>query len=303
MNNVLDVLSTGYTGEDTELNIPEGFVLTKQEALELRDFNGKFCITSLYLLEEINKLRIREGKSEMRHTELLRTIVKEFENGKINERLTASVYLDSKNEKRKMYLLPERELEYILGYLSGTFRKEMVDSFRFLRVHFQELLLQEKEKLLKEQSKLLEDKNKLLENKEKLLEDKDKENNQLKEKVEKLKVEVKKKKQRFNDYGMKDHATVSRFLEEIGEFSYKNRDKLFTILFNEGVIYYIKQTTFKSILNKDNPIGTYAPLKYDNSSTQINVFNKKELYRLWFKFKDNTIPLNFSTNKEIIKKS
>ena len=114
MNNVLDVLSTGYTGEDTELNIPEGFVLTKQEALELRDFNGKFCITSLYLLEEINKLRIREGKNEMRHTELLRTIVKEFENGKIAEHLPVVSYLDSKNEKRKMYLLNEQFYNHIL---------------------------------------------------------------------------------------------------------------------------------------------------------------------------------------------
>ena len=76
MNNVLDVLYTEHKGEDTELNIPEDFVLTKQEALELRDFNGKFCITSLYLLEEINKLRIREGKNEMRHDNLLATIKK-----------------------------------------------------------------------------------------------------------------------------------------------------------------------------------------------------------------------------------
>ena len=114
MNNVLDVLYTEHKGEDTELNIPEDFVLTKQEALELRDFNGKFCITSLYLLEEINKLRIREGKTIMEHKTLLRTIEREFENGKINERLTASVYLDSKNGKRKMYLLNEQFYNHIL---------------------------------------------------------------------------------------------------------------------------------------------------------------------------------------------
>ena len=114
MNNVLDVLYTELKGEDTELNIPEDFVLTKQEALELRDFNGKFCITSLYLLEEINKLRIREGKTIMEHKTLLRTIEREFENGKINERLTASVYLDSKNGKRKMYLLNEQFYNHIL---------------------------------------------------------------------------------------------------------------------------------------------------------------------------------------------
>ena len=114
MNNVLDILHTGYKGEDTELNIPEGFVLTKQEALELRDFKGKFCITSLYLLEEINKLRIREGKSEMRHDNLLSTIKKEFENGKIVGNFSVLNYLDTFNKKQKMYLLNEQFYNHIL---------------------------------------------------------------------------------------------------------------------------------------------------------------------------------------------
>ena len=114
MNNVLDVLYTGHKGEDTELNIPEDFVLTKQEALELRDFNGKFCITSLYLLEEINKLRIREGKTIMEHKTLLRTIEREFEKGEIAERLTVVSYSDVNNKKQKMYLLNEQFYNHIL---------------------------------------------------------------------------------------------------------------------------------------------------------------------------------------------
>jgi len=273
MNNVLDILHTGHKGEDTELNIPEGFVLTKQKALELRDFKGKFCITSLYLLEEINKLRIREDKNEMRHDNLLSTIKKEFENGKISELKFQVRYLTENkkdpNPEKKMYLLPERELEYILGYLSGTFRKEMVDSFRFLRTHFQELLMQEKEKLL---------------------EDKDKEMNKLKEKVKNLEVEVKEKKQRFRDYGIEDYATVSRFLEEIEEFNYKNRDKLFALLTKLGVIKYEKVCHLKSSINDFN-IGQEVKIKSNKTKRKIRVYDKEILSKIWKENKHKDLSL------------
>jgi hypothetical protein len=148
-------------------------------------------------------------------------------------------------------------------------------------------------------NKFKEEKTLELEQKDKLLESTNKEVNQLKEENEKLKEQVKKKQQRFNDYNIKDYATISRFLEEIEEFNYKNRDKLFYILTLNNIITYEKICHFKSKII-DDEVGKLMSVKHNDNQRFIEMFEKGKLYELWNNYKHITIP-NKEEWREIVK--
>jgi septal ring factor EnvC (AmiA/AmiB activator) len=139
-------------------------------------------------------------------------------------------------------------------------------------------------------NKFKEEKNLELEQKDKLLEDTNKEINQLKEENEKLKEQVKKKKQRFRDYGIESHATVSRFLEEIGEFNYKNRDKLFALLVTKNIIEYEKVCNLKSKII-DFKVGKEVSVKSGKGKVKVKVYDKDKLSKIWKENKHKDLSL------------
>ena len=145
-------------------------------------------------------------------------------------------------------------------------------------------------KFKEEKNLELEHTHKLLEDKDKLLENTNKENSQLKEEVEKLKEQVKKKQQRFNDYGIKDYATVSRFLEEIGEFNYKNRDKLFALLVTKNIIEYEKVCNLKSKII-DFKVGKEVSVKSGKGKVKVKVYDKDKLSKIWKENKHKDLSL------------
>ena len=139
-------------------------------------------------------------------------------------------------------------------------------------------------------NKFKEEKNLELEQKDKLLEDTNKEINQLKEENEKLKEQVKKKQQRFRDYGIESHATVSRFLEEIGEFNYKNRDKLFALLVTKNIIEYEKVCNLKSKII-DFKVGKEVSVKSGKGKVKVKVYDKDKLSKIWKENKHKDLSL------------
>ena len=139
-------------------------------------------------------------------------------------------------------------------------------------------------------NKFKEEKNLELEQKDKLLEDTNKEINQLKEEVEQLKEQVKKKQQRFRDYGIESHATVSRFLEEIGEFNYKNRDKLFALLVTKNIIEYEKVCNLKSKII-DFKVGKEVSVKSGKGKVKVKVYDKDKLSKIWKENKHKDLSL------------
>jgi len=149
---------------------------------------------------------------------------------------------------------------------------------------------EEKTLELEHTHKLLEDKDKLLEDNAKLLENTNKEVNQLKEEVEQLKEQVKKKQQRFRDYGIESHATVSRFLEEIGEFNYKNRDKLFALLVTKNIIEYEKVCNLKSKII-DFKVGKEVSVKSGKGKVKVKVYDKDKLSKIWKENKHKDLSL------------
>ena len=105
--------------------------------------NGKF--SSLYLTQQINVFRkLEKDKSELRHSDLLKKIEKEFEE-EINERKISLVnYKDKKGEVRKAYELNYKQSklyknelypqfrEFILVWLNGNGKKYFTTNTRLL---------------------------------------------------------------------------------------------------------------------------------------------------------------------------
>jgi hypothetical protein len=185
-------------------------------------------------------------------------------------------YLDSYNRKQETI-----EMDFVTTI---WFIAKFDESLRL------KIVLYAVNKFKEEKNLELEQKDKLLEDKDKLLENTNKEINQLKEEVEQLKEQVKKKQQRFNDYGIKDYATVSRFLEEIGEFNYKNRDKLFALLVTKNIIEYEKVCNLKSKII-DFKVGKEVSVKSGKGKVKVKVYDKDKLSKIWKENKHKDLSL------------
>ena len=100
---------------------------------ELMNTENTQKFTSVYLTEQINIFRKEEGKSDLRHSDLIRKIELEFED-EINERKISSVnYLDKKGEKRKCYELDFEESLQLLMSESKKVRKQVVVKLKQLQ--------------------------------------------------------------------------------------------------------------------------------------------------------------------------
>jgi len=121
--------------------------------------------TSVYLTEQINVFRKEEGKSDLRHSDLIRKIELEFED-EINERKISSVnYLDKKGQQRKCYDLDFEESLQLLMSESKKVRKQVVAKLKQLQSKTPTTYLQALEVLIKteKEKQLLELKNENLE--------------------------------------------------------------------------------------------------------------------------------------------
>lgn len=82
---------------------------------DLSNFNSEKLFSSLYLAEQVNLFRQKEGnKKELLHKTLLAKIEKRFQSKIIEQKILPVEYKDKKGENRKMYELP---FEYCLRIL------------------------------------------------------------------------------------------------------------------------------------------------------------------------------------------
>lgn len=87
---------------------------------------SKETITSLELCKQINIFREQEGRSELEHSKLLRTIRDEFEE-EINEYKIGLVkYKDKKGEERPMFVLTLSQAKQVLVRESKAVRKAVI---------------------------------------------------------------------------------------------------------------------------------------------------------------------------------
>lgn len=93
---------------------------------------NKDKITSLELLEQINLFRVKEGRNELQHNDLLKIIRDEFSE-EINEGKISHVdYKDKKGEKRPMYNLTYNQAKQVLARESKTVRKAVFKYIEYL---------------------------------------------------------------------------------------------------------------------------------------------------------------------------
>lgn len=95
---------------------------------ELVKVETKDTITSLELLEKINEFREQvEGKTELKHYDLLKIVRDEFEE-EINEgKISLVKYKDKKGEERPMYILTFNQAKQVLIRESKRVRKAVIE--------------------------------------------------------------------------------------------------------------------------------------------------------------------------------
>ena len=92
----------------------------------MNELMNKETITSLELCKQINIFREQEGRSELEHSKLLRTIRDEFEE-EINEYKIGLVkYKDKKGEERPMFVLTLSQAKQVLVRESKAVRKAVI---------------------------------------------------------------------------------------------------------------------------------------------------------------------------------
>lgn len=92
----------------------------------MNEIMKKETITSLELLEQINIFRDREGKSELRHNNLIRTIEDEFEDEITELKIESSQYKDRSGKQNKMYILTLPQAKQVLVRESKFVRKAVI---------------------------------------------------------------------------------------------------------------------------------------------------------------------------------
>ena len=117
----------------------------------------KESITSLELLELINKFRIEENKSKLEHYDLLKIIRKEF-NTKISQgKISLSNYKTSRGKIYPMYILTLKQSLRLLTKESVEVREKVFDYIEKLEKLFDNVELDE----MLESSQILEKANKI----------------------------------------------------------------------------------------------------------------------------------------------
>lgn len=121
----------------------------KNNSMEL--FN-KDSISSLELCEQINIFRAREGRSELAHKTLLRTIQDEFEEEINQHKIVPINYLDSKGRQQPMYVLTLSQAKQVLVREHKTVRRAVIKYIEIL----EEQLASQAPALTMEQKAILE---------------------------------------------------------------------------------------------------------------------------------------------------
>lgn len=86
----------------------------KKGMIYMNELMSKEMITSKELLEQINIFREQDGKKELRHDTLLRTIRDEFEEEIGLHKIVASEYINSQGKKQPMYVLTLSQAKLIV---------------------------------------------------------------------------------------------------------------------------------------------------------------------------------------------
>ena len=92
----------------------------------MNELMSKETITSKELLEQINIFRQQDGKKELRHDILLRTIRDEFEEEFNAHKIVDVKYKDKKGEERPMYVLTLSQAKQVLVRESKFVRKAVI---------------------------------------------------------------------------------------------------------------------------------------------------------------------------------
>jgi len=96
--------------------------------MELTNFNSEQIYSSLYLVEQINIFRKEEGnQSELRHSDFLKKIEKEFDDEIAERNISPSSYLAGNGKQEKCYELTFEHSLQILMSESKTVRKRVID--------------------------------------------------------------------------------------------------------------------------------------------------------------------------------
>jgi hypothetical protein len=93
--------------------------------MELTNFNSQQKFSSLFLVEQINIFRKEESKNELRHSDFLRKIEKEFDEEIIERNISFNEYKDSIGRSLKMYELTFVQASQILMSESKSVRKRV----------------------------------------------------------------------------------------------------------------------------------------------------------------------------------
>lgn len=96
--------------------------------MELTNFNSEQKFSSLFLVEQINLFRKEENiETELRHSDFLRKIEKEFEEEIEERKISPSSYLAGNGKQEKCYELTFEQALQILMSESKVVRKRVID--------------------------------------------------------------------------------------------------------------------------------------------------------------------------------
>ena len=87
---------------------------------------GKETITTLELLEQINIFREQDGRSKMRHADLLSIIRDEFEGEITQRKISLSEYKDKSGKWNTMFVLTLSQAKQVLVRESKFVRKAVI---------------------------------------------------------------------------------------------------------------------------------------------------------------------------------
>jgi Rha family phage regulatory protein len=98
-------------------------IITKQEAIAIREANGQPTMSSLRIAEVTGK----------RHDNVVRDIESVFLELGIESLKFEDTYLSENNQQQKHYLLPEREFNLVVSGYSAKYRLELIDELMSYR--------------------------------------------------------------------------------------------------------------------------------------------------------------------------
>ena len=103
------------------------------------DLLSKDSITSLELCKQINVFREQEGRSELAHYTLLRTIEDEFEEEIAENKIVCSEYKDKSGKANTMYILTLSEAKQVLVREHKTVRKAVIKYIEVLEEQLKQI--------------------------------------------------------------------------------------------------------------------------------------------------------------------